>query len=71
MRGWLCRGVSRVRTKRYRHSRYPPQSPLQSASGACPSRDSDTRRSVPEGSGPFVPPPNGTRGFEGGKEREH
>eukprot|EP00965_Chrysotila_dentata_P119911 3965850-Pleurochrysis_carterae.AAC.2 len=49
----------------------PPQSPPQSTPGACSSRDSETRRSVPEGPGTFVPPPNRTRGFEGGGERRH
>eukprot|EP00965_Chrysotila_dentata_P001020 33427-Pleurochrysis_carterae.AAC.2 len=49
----------------------PPLGPPQSVSETCSHRDSETRRSVPEGPGPFVPPPNRARGFEGGKERGH
>eukprot|EP00965_Chrysotila_dentata_P076660 2530867-Pleurochrysis_carterae.AAC.2 len=48
-----------------------PLSPPQSAPGACSYRGSKTRRSVPEGPGPFAPPSIRTRGFEGGRGRRH
>eukprot|EP00965_Chrysotila_dentata_P085956 2836320-Pleurochrysis_carterae.AAC.2 len=48
-----------------------PSEPSQSVPEACSSRVSETQRSVPEGPDPFAPPPIKTRGFEGGKEREH
>eukprot|EP00965_Chrysotila_dentata_P195517 6177038-Pleurochrysis_carterae.AAC.2 len=49
----------------------PPLSPPQLASRACSSRGSETRRSVPEGPGPFAPSPVRTRDFEGGRGRRH
>eukprot|EP00965_Chrysotila_dentata_P061401 2034106-Pleurochrysis_carterae.AAC.1 len=39
----------------------PPLDPSQSVSETCLPRDSESRRSVPKGPGPFVPPPNRAR----------
>eukprot|EP00965_Chrysotila_dentata_P005665 186501-Pleurochrysis_carterae.AAC.1 len=50
----------------------PLLSPPQSVPEACSSqRVSETRRSVPDGAGPFAPPPIRTRGSEGGREGRH
>eukprot|EP00965_Chrysotila_dentata_P215401 6188757-Pleurochrysis_carterae.AAC.2 len=64
-------GVGRVRTRKYKHSRYLLRALLNRYLRPARPGARKLGRSVPEGPGLFVSPPNWARGFEGGGGRRH
>eukprot|EP00965_Chrysotila_dentata_P010239 332793-Pleurochrysis_carterae.AAC.1 len=65
----LLEDVGRVRTRKYRHSRYPLCVLLNRRRPARLTRGSETRGSVPAGPGLIVPPPIQTRCYESDRRR--